>query len=116
MDDAWEEDDGEEPTWEDVLPTRGRKPRREGGPSAVAGRLADPPLSAINGIVKNHVPYTAVPQAAAPRRDRGDRPLHNLKRSISNSHRAGSCHVEEYLGGRRRHKNEEPCREPEIQA
>jgi len=27
MDDAWDEDDGEEPTWEDVLPTRGRETR-----------------------------------------------------------------------------------------
>jgi len=56
MDDAWDEDDGEEPTWEDVLPTRGRETRREGGGSAVAARLANPPLSSINGIVKKHVP------------------------------------------------------------
>jgi len=25
MDDAWDEGDGEEPTWEDVIPTRGRE-------------------------------------------------------------------------------------------
>jgi len=43
MDDALEEDDGGEPTWEDVLPTRGRETRRDGGGSAVADRLANPP-------------------------------------------------------------------------
>jgi len=82
MDDAWDEDEGEEPTWEDVLPTRGREARRDGGGSAVAARLANPPPPAINGIVKNHVPYTAVPQAAAPRRNRGDRQLHSFQRKI----------------------------------
>jgi len=41
-----------------------------------------PPLSAINEIVRNHVPYIAVPQAAAPRRNRGDRQLHSLQRKI----------------------------------
>jgi len=61
MDDAWDEEDGEDPTWEDVLPTRGRETRRDGGGSAVANRLANPPpLSAINDIVKNHVPYRSV--------------------------------------------------------
>jgi len=83
MDDAWDEGDGEEPTWEDVLPTRGLETRRDGGGSAVAARLSNPPpLSAINGIVKNHVPYIAVPQAAAPRRNRGDRQLHSLQMKI----------------------------------
>jgi len=82
MDDACDEDDGEEPTWEDVLPTRGRETRREGGESAVADRLARPPLSAINHIVINYVPYNAVPQAAAPRRDRGGRQLRSLQRKI----------------------------------
>eukprot|EP00669_Euglena_mutabilis_P004215 TRINITY_DN1541_c0_g1_i2.p1 TRINITY_DN1541_c0_g1~~TRINITY_DN1541_c0_g1_i2.p1 ORF type:complete len:196 (-),score=2.85 TRINITY_DN1541_c0_g1_i2:421-1008(-) len=33
-------------------------------------------------LSKNHVPYTAVPQAAAPRRNRGDRQLHSLQRKI----------------------------------
>jgi len=55
---------------------------RDGGGSAVADRLAIPPLSAINDIVKNHVPHTAVPQAAAPRRNRGDRQLHSLQSKI----------------------------------
>jgi len=41
MDDAWDEDDGEEPTWEDVLPTRGRETRRFGSSGSTAGR---PPL------------------------------------------------------------------------
>jgi len=83
MDDAWDADDGEEPTWEDVLSTRGIETRRDGGGSAVADRLANPPpLSAIKDIVKNHVPYTAVPQAAAPKRNRGDRQLHSLKRKL----------------------------------
>jgi len=83
MDDAWDDEDGEDPTWEDVLPTRGRETRRGGGGFAVADRLANPPpLPAINDIVENHVPYTAVPQAAAPRRNRGDRQLHSLQRKI----------------------------------
>jgi len=49
MDDAWDENDGEEPTLEGVLPprgrtyTRGRETRRDGGASAVAARLANPP-------------------------------------------------------------------------
>jgi len=74
MDDAWDEEDGEDQTWEDVLPTRGRETRRDGGGSALADRLANPaPLSALNEIVRNHVPYTAVSQEAAPRRNRGDR-------------------------------------------
>jgi len=29
MDDAWDEDDGGEPTWEGVLPARGRETRRD---------------------------------------------------------------------------------------
>jgi len=41
-----------------------------------------PPLSAINEIVRNYVPSNAVPQAAAPRRNRGDRQLHSLQRKI----------------------------------
>jgi len=47
MDDAWDEDDGREPTWEDVLPTRGRETRRDGGGSEVAARLANPPSRPI---------------------------------------------------------------------
>jgi len=43
MDDSWDEDDGGEPTWEDVLPTSGREKLRDGGVSAVADRLANPP-------------------------------------------------------------------------
>jgi len=43
MDDACGEDDGGEPTWEEVLPPRGRETRRYGGVSAVADRLANPP-------------------------------------------------------------------------
>jgi len=43
IDDAWDEDDGEEQNMEDVLPTRGRETRRDGGGSAVADRLANPP-------------------------------------------------------------------------
>jgi len=31
MDDAWDEGDGGEPTWDDVLPTRGRETRRDCG-------------------------------------------------------------------------------------
>jgi len=31
MDDAWDEEDGEEPTWEDVLPNRARETCRDGG-------------------------------------------------------------------------------------
>jgi len=45
MDDAWDDEDGEDPTWEDVLPSRGRETRRDGGGSAVADRLANPPRS-----------------------------------------------------------------------
>jgi len=51
MDDARGEYEGEEPTWEDVLPTRGRETRRDGGGSAAEARLTNPP-SAINDIVK----------------------------------------------------------------
>jgi len=61
MDDAWDEDEGGEPTWEDVLPLRGRETRRDGAGSAVADQLANP-LSAINGIVRIYVSYGAVPQ------------------------------------------------------
>jgi len=83
MDDAWDNDDDQEPSWEDVLPGRGRKTRRDGNGAAVAARLANPPpLSAITDIVRNHVPYTALPKSAAPRRNRGDRMLHNLQRKI----------------------------------
>jgi len=35
MGDAWDDEDGGDPTWEDVLPTRGRETRRDGGGSAV---------------------------------------------------------------------------------
>jgi len=45
VDDAWDDEDGGDPTWEDVLPTRGRETRRDGGGSAVANRLANPPPS-----------------------------------------------------------------------
>jgi len=48
----------------------------------VADRLANPPPLSQNEIVKNHVPYTVVPQAAAPRWNRGDRQLHSLQRKI----------------------------------
>jgi len=83
MDDAWDEEYGEEPTSEEVLPTRGRERRQHGGDSAVADRLDNPPpLPVINDIVKNHVPYTAVPQAAAPTRNRGDRQPHSLQRKM----------------------------------
>jgi len=45
MDDALDDDDGEEPTWEGVFPTWGRETRRDGGVSAVAARLSNsPPL------------------------------------------------------------------------
>jgi len=43
MDDPWDENDGEEPTWEDILPARGHETRRNGGGSAVAARLSNPP-------------------------------------------------------------------------
>jgi len=36
----------------------------------------------ISEIVKNHVPYTAVKQAAAPQRNRVDRQLHSLQGNI----------------------------------
>jgi len=77
---AWDDDDGEESTWEDELPTRGREKRRDGG--GRGGSSAGQPLSAINDTVKNHVPYTAVTQAAAQRIYRGDRQLHSLQRKV----------------------------------
>jgi len=40
MDDDWDEEDGEDPSWEDVLPTRGRETRWYGGGSPVTDRLA----------------------------------------------------------------------------
>jgi len=46
------------------------------------GTAGQPPLSAIKDIFKKHFPYTAVPPAAAPRRNRGDRQLHSLQRKI----------------------------------
>jgi len=48
----------------------------------VAAWLANSLPLAINDIVKNHVPYTAVPQAAAPRRNRGNRQLQSLQRLL----------------------------------
>jgi len=69
-------------TWEDVLPIKGTR-NTTGRRRARSGSSANqPPLSAINGIVKNHVPYTAVPQEAAPRRNSGDRQLHSLQIKI----------------------------------
>jgi len=81
MDDTWDEDGGEEPTWEDVLLIRGRETRRDVGGSAVADPLPVPRLGHQRNC-QNHVPYTAVPQAAAPRRNRGDRHLHSLQRKM----------------------------------
>jgi len=43
MHDAWDHEDGEDPTRGDVLPTRGRKARRDDGGSAVTERLNNPP-------------------------------------------------------------------------
>jgi len=68
--------------WEDVVPSRGREPRRDGGVAAVATRLANLPFPAINETFGDHVHYTAVPQEAAPRMNRGERQLHNRKGKI----------------------------------
>jgi len=82
MDDAWDKEDGEEPTWEDFPPG---DVKHEGMAVGLLWRIdwpIFPPLSAIHDIVKSLVPYNAVPQAAAPRRNKRDRQLHSLQRKI----------------------------------
>jgi len=43
MDNAWNEHDGGHPIWEELLPTRGRETRQNGGGSVMTDRLANPP-------------------------------------------------------------------------
>jgi len=133
MHDAWDHEDGEDPTWEDVLPTRGRETRRDDGGSAVTESLANPPpLSSINDLnfQKSPPPHrrstsssTTQEQRRAPatqptKENRGGPVTHDLitGRCITHSDNTCSRHAEKCRGRHQRHQKTKLLGEPKLQA
>jgi len=130
MDDAWDDEDGEDLTWEDVLPRRGHETRRDGGGFAVADALAKRNSSAINDIVKNrplHRRPTSSsttqeqrrPPATQPAKEHRGGPVTHDRitgRCISRSDSTCSRHAEKRLGRHQRHQKTKLRGEPKLQA